>query len=450
MSDPVAPRAAAIRCIDLSKSYHLYRGPGEEMLDAVGFLRLMPWRKPVPLHPALRGVSLTIGHGERVGIIGRNGAGKSTLLKLVTGAAAPSAGVLLVDGTVQSLSSLGIGFHPEFSGIENIKSALVYNSLSEGALAAAIEDIVEFCELDRFMDMPIRSYSAGMLARLYFATATAIRPDILVVDEVLGAGDAYFAARSAARMRQLALSGCTLLLVSHSNQQVLEFCERCIWIERGRVVADGSTLSVIKAYEAFIQHLAHAQGGGDDVIHNERIVDDALLTALQESPVASTQADVQADGGISAWPASRRVRISDAWFEDAQGAPSRIGVHGSDWTIAIRVRIEQEGSYRFRPAHVLFGPDGRWSTRLIGPPTTLEGPVGTEREVRCRFSPMRLGPADYVLSVSLHGANEPWDIGTAERFDLLSRSFAFTVKPRSGQRPGKALPVRHDAEWARI
>ena len=240
----------------VSKIYRLYDSPSEQALDVFGLSRLRFWRKP-KYHDraALEGVSLTVRRGERVGIIGRNGAGKTTLLKLITGNFAPSCGSVAVNGSVQALINIGLGFHPEFTGYENIRASLVYNGLAEAELNAAIEDIVDFIELDEYLHQPIKTYSLGMQSRLYFATATAIRPDILIIDEVLGAGDAYFSAKSADRMKRLTSSGATLLLVSHSMTQILQFCDEAIWIENGKVMLRDSALTVINAYEKFVSEL---------------------------------------------------------------------------------------------------------------------------------------------------------------------------------------------------
>ena len=247
-------RTPAIRFRNVSKTYKLYERHQDRMLDQIGLTRLMVWRKAAPYQSfhALNDVDLTIGHGERVGIIGRNGAGKTTLLKLITDNFLPTTGQVEVNGTVQALMQLGLGFHPEFSCLDNIRAALTYNGLSGQALAEAMADVIEFVELGDFLSQPMKTYSLGMNARVQFAAATAIRPDIVLIDEILGAGDSYFAAKSALRMQRLAKSGCTILLVSHSWQQIQQYCERVIWLRDGRVYRDGVPHEVLAAYEVHI------------------------------------------------------------------------------------------------------------------------------------------------------------------------------------------------------
>src|ERR1700721_49278 len=169
-----------------------------------------------------------IERGRRTGPIGRNGAGKTTLLKLISGNFRPSVGRVAVSGSVQALMTMGQGFHPDYTGRENIQASLHYNGLSQAEVAEAFEEVIDFCELGPFLEQPFKTYSSGMQSRLMFATATAIRPDILVIDGVLAAGDAYFLAKSKQRVDKIIANGCTLLLVSHSMQQVLELCDEAI------------------------------------------------------------------------------------------------------------------------------------------------------------------------------------------------------------------------------
>jgi lipopolysaccharide transport system ATP-binding protein len=224
------------------------------------------------------------------------------------------------------------------------------------------------------------------------------------------------------------MSGCTLLLVSHSMQQVMEFCERTVWIERGKVVLDGTTLAVVKAYEEFIQRLAQAWHENEAVIQNRSLVEDALSATL--NPIRQRKlsgSDSLAEGGVSAWPGTGRLRISAVWFEDASGAPCQQVRAADELTICVKIAVGEAGAHTMRVGIVIFGPDGRWATRTTSPPFRIEGQSGATREFYCDLAPVRLGPAEYVMSVSLHGDNTPWDINTAERFDLLSRSFTLTV-----------------------
>ena len=244
-----------IQTRNLGKMYKLFSSRKEKIMDVLGMNHLFFWRKPdYREFWALRGVNLTVCRGERVGIIGHNGAGKSTLLKTLIGSHEVSEGTMSVRGNIQALMQLGTGFHPDFTGRENIRAALGYNNLSPKEISEAEKEIVDFTELEDFIDQPVKNYSAGMYARLAFATATAIKPEILIIDEVLGAGDAYFAGKCVERMHRLSVeSGATVLFVSHDLASVQSMCDRCIWIDRGQVRMDGPSLEVIKAYSAQVR-----------------------------------------------------------------------------------------------------------------------------------------------------------------------------------------------------
>lgn len=237
---------------DLRKIYRLYTGAGYRFLDMVGMLRR---REGVfTEHAALDGVSLDVKRGEKVAFIGRNGAGKSTLLKLVTKVIEPTSGSLVVQGKVQALLQIGTGFHPEFTGRENVFAYLAQLGVTGRAAEGKYADIVEFAELEEYIGQPVKTYSTGMAVRLMFSTATAITPELLVLDEVLGVGDAYFAQKSYERMRDLAeREGTTVLLVTHDVYAAIRLCDRLIWIDRGRVLMDGPGPLVIKAYEASVR-----------------------------------------------------------------------------------------------------------------------------------------------------------------------------------------------------
>lgn len=197
---------------------------------------------------AVSDVSLSLSRGMRLGIIGRNGAGKSTLLKLIAGILSPTEGTVRVRGRVETLMQLGAGFHPEFTGRENVIGSLAYRGITRREAERMSDEIIEFAELEEFQHNQLKTYSSGMSARLGFAAATAIVPEVLIVDEILGAGDAYFAAKSFDRMRQLTSNGTTVLFVSHDMGSVELLCDEAIWMERGRVRDSGTTQRLSRAY----------------------------------------------------------------------------------------------------------------------------------------------------------------------------------------------------------
>jgi lipopolysaccharide transport system ATP-binding protein len=197
---------------------------------------------------AVRDVSFSVPQGSRLGIIGRNGAGKSTLLKLIAGILTPSGGSVSVKGRVETLMQLGAGFHPEFTGRDNVIGSLSYRGVTGKAAQRLADDIIEFAELEQFQHNQLKTYSSGMAARLGFSAATAIVPEVLIIDEILGAGDAYFSSKSFDRMRRLTSGGTTVLFVSHDMSSVEQLCDEAIWMERGRLRDSGTTQRLSRAY----------------------------------------------------------------------------------------------------------------------------------------------------------------------------------------------------------
>ena len=241
-----------IEARDLKKVYRLYAGPGYRFLDMFGMLGRRPGAYTE--HAALDGVSLEIRRGEKVAIIGRNGAGKSTLLKLITRVIEPSSGTLDVKGQAHALLQIGTGFHPDFTGRQNVFAYLAQLGVVGRQAESKYLEIVDFAELEEYIDQPVKTYSTGMSVRLMFSTATVIVPELLVLDEVLGVGDAYFASKSYQRMRDLCdHQGTTLLLVTHDIYSAVKMCNRVIWVDRGRILMDGAAAGVVKAYEDSIR-----------------------------------------------------------------------------------------------------------------------------------------------------------------------------------------------------
>ena len=197
---------------------------------------------------ALDDVSLDIYKGEKIGIIGYNGAGKSTLLKVICGVYKPKKGNIEVNGRISPLLGLNSGFDMNFSGKDNIYFNGAILGYNKKFLDERYDKIVEFSELGDYINIPIKNYSNGMLAKLGFSIASMVEPDILVIDEVLGVGDINFAKKSSAKMRELMNSGCTVILVSHSIPQIRTNCDKVIWIDNGKVKAVGETDKICDMY----------------------------------------------------------------------------------------------------------------------------------------------------------------------------------------------------------
>ena len=197
---------------------------------------------------ALRDLNLTIGHGERAGVVGSNGAGKSTLLRLLAKIYPPTSGQVTIRGTVAPLIEMGAGFNPELSGTDNIVFNGAMLGFSRAQMLAKADGIYEFTGLREFADMPLKYYSSGMYMRLAFAIATEVNPDILLIDESLGVGDAAFVDKAKARIRKLLERSHAVILVSHDMKSLQQLCTRGLWIQQGRLVADGPINEVLGAY----------------------------------------------------------------------------------------------------------------------------------------------------------------------------------------------------------
>jgi len=427
------PDAPAIRVRSAAKTYRLYSSLAEQALDVLGFSWMRFWRRPQYREfQALHDVSLEIDRGERVGIVGRNGAGKTTLLKLITGNFAPSSGEIRLNGKVQALMGVGLGFHPEFSGRENIRSSLLYNGLAGAELEEAAEEVARFVELGDFLDQPVKTYSQGMQARLMFATSTAIRPDILIVDEILSAGDAYFSAKSAHRMEQLTDSGCTLLLVSHSMQQVLQFCRRAVWLEAGKIVKDGDAVTVVKAYEEYTQQLewesAQRTQARKSVLNDPALRARILAKVLKHADGAGAEGGAgETAGGVSRWRGVPGLKIAGIQVTDDQGRALAVARTGQTIHITFVVEAEHAGVFPCLFVVVLFTEDGRALSRHCSALETWPLEAGQKKACTLRYDNLLLGQGRYFFSAAIYRELDLARLGEAKFYDLLSRSFEFRV-----------------------
>jgi ABC-type polysaccharide/polyol phosphate transport system ATPase subunit len=214
---------------------------------------------------ALQGVSFDVEHGKVLGIVGANGAGKSTLVRTIAGILPPTSGRIEVDGRVSTLLALGVGFNRKLSGRENVVLGGLAAGLTRDHLADKYEDIVEFAELEEFMDMPMQTYSSGMYGRLGFSVAVNMDPDILLIDEALSVGDARFKRKSFEKMRELCTEDRTIVLVSHSMASIEELCDQAIWLHKGELRMEGEPDEVIDAYTTFLDVKKEAASTMEDV-----------------------------------------------------------------------------------------------------------------------------------------------------------------------------------------
>lgn len=393
-----------ISVLGVSKTYKRFRHPGWRAWNALGL--------PVPNKfydelVVINNINLEVKKGEKVALLGRNGAGKTTLLRLIAGKIRPTKGSIYLSGKLQVLMELGTGFHPDFTGLENIRAALTYQGILGSHSKQYINDIIDFTELEGFISRPVREYSAGMYARLAFGVATTLRPEVLIIDEILSAGDAYFIGKCIQRMKALTSEGTTILFVSHDLSSVQLICERGIWIEKGKIKKDGNVLSVSKAYLASIRE------------------DEELRTAKKTEMLAKhlMPEDRYGDGGI---------QITDLEFQD-KSARSRYTLISGEEALAII------SFYAFQPVLdpvvviTIYRPDGTCALQVASNQFVQQiGCLNAHGKIYVYFNPLYLGPGDYVISVALFK-----DLNLASRhepqaYDLHDRCYALKILPPLG------------------
>jgi ABC-type polysaccharide/polyol phosphate transport system ATPase subunit len=283
--------AHALEVRNISKVYRLYAKPADRLRE------IMTRRPHHRRFVALEDVSFALPQGETMGIIGDNGAGKSTLLKILAGTLTPTTGEVLKRGRVAALLELGAGFHPEFTGRQNIYLNASLMGLKEDEIRAKEQDIIDFSELKDSIDRPVKTYSSGMHVRLAFSIATTVNPDILIIDEALSVGDQHFQKKCMERMTGFRDSGKTILFCSHSMYLVEELCKTSVWLQQGRMERYGATSEVVGAYLAYLENNYQAPGKREEqpaaadaphpevVIESVRVVDSRgeVLEHIRES-----------------------------------------------------------------------------------------------------------------------------------------------------------------------
>ncbi|PSC02613.1 ABC transporter ATP-binding protein [Alsobacter soli] len=334
---------------------------------------------------ALRDIDLDLGPGDCVGIIGRNGAGKSTLLELLSGVLRPTEGVVETRGRVAALLQLGVGFHPDFSGRENVFLAGALLGLGDGEIRDRLQAIAAFADLGDFIEKPVREYSSGMFARLAFSVCAHAEPDILVVDEILGVGDFRFQQKAMRFLRNFRRRG-ILLFVSHNEHSVAALCDRVIWIDRGRIAAQGSARSVLAAYRTEMARLMRPGAAFEARLGQSELVETALPSVRR--PFEPDDPPPPEGGG-------RLLAITLT----AGGRPLVEARGGERLRLAVRFAVERAGE-QASVAFVLRNPRGQ---AVFGGRTGPAGSGAVAGEWRCAFSVLlpHLPTGDYGIDVFL-------------------------------------------------
>ena len=424
----------AIEVEGVSKRYPLFGHPWH----AVRYLASLIRRGALPASwassngvQALSDIQLRIGKGERVGLVGRNGAGKSTLLKLLAGNFPPTTGRLAMVGTVYCLFPGAVSFSFEQSAEENARQYLSYLGLTPQELQARIDDIREFTELGEYFYQPTKNLSLGMRVRAEFAVATAQSADVVIIDEVLGAGDIYWSEKIARRMEKMCADGTTLLLVSHSLSQVNRYCERAVWIERGRVAMDGPVLEVTKRYEGFLERLSWQT---DDIDDKSVALDGAAEEMGNEVLPDSGQTVVR-------WPGKGGMRVSGVWLNGR--AVQKLELAQNDpLDIRLMLRAQRAGEYGLRYLLTFWDANGKRmavieneSDRFIVDAAMQE----TGHDITFTRVTSGLGVGRYHVTVTVTDALAGLSTTNEReiRVDVLYKSFEICVNDEKG---GGAAP----------
>ncbi|MCQ2504031.1 MAG: ABC transporter ATP-binding protein [Saccharofermentans sp.] len=309
----------AIKIRGLKKTFRVYFDKSNSLKERIIFWERNRHENRV----VLENIDLDIKKGESVGLIGHNGCGKSTLLKLMTKILFPDEGTIKVNGRVSSLLELGAGFHPDLSGRENIYNNASIFGLSKKEIDARLDEIVEFSELGTFIDNPVRTYSSGMYMRLAFSVAINVNADILLIDEILAVGDANFQAKCFNKLKEIRNNGTTIVIVSHSLEQIEQFCDKSVWIHDGKVVAEG---------KPDIIHMQYLEFMGEIRKRNEALL--SGMTPVQRAEVANSENNLRWGSG--------EVKISEVKVFNKKGENQKIFETGEDIRFVIDYKVRDK------------------------------------------------------------------------------------------------------------
>jgi ABC-type polysaccharide/polyol phosphate transport system ATPase subunit len=423
----------AIEVVNVSKVYRKYARKKQFATLKSALLKgsLIRDLQPDETFPALRGVSFSVPKGCTYGVIGRNGSGKSTLLKCVAGISKPNEGSITVDGRISALIELGAGFHPEISGRENVFINGIMLGLSKREITKRFDEIVEFAELKDFIDAPVKTYSSGMYMRLGFAVAIHVDPEVLLIDEVLAVGDQSFTVKCLDKFAEFRRRNKSILLVTHSLDLVEKFCDRALWLDKGKTLAEGEPKRVVASYLMHVAQDEEAQLTKQDAASKAAVADqaaadghahDAVATAAMPSDVVDTPADMfQATEGR--W-GSREVEITEVTLHGADGEVSHVYQSGEPLEIRLKTRAHQP-TRDFVFGIGLFNADGFC---CYGTNTNIEelepSDIAGDGEIRFQVPSLDLVEGTYKIDVAVHKLD-------GYPYDYHRLLYTFRVKSRT-------------------
>ena len=353
---------------------------------------------------AVKNVSLRIYKGECVGLIGRNGCGKTTLLKMINGLIQPESGEIKTNGTIQALIALGAGFDKRLNGLENIKTSAAISGISSKRTRQLIDQVIDFSELEDFIESPVSTYSSGMYARLGFSVAAFLNPDILLIDEILGVGDFAFQNKCFLKIQEIRNSGTTILLVSHSHAKIVQLCDRAIWIDRGTALVEGPADEVVKKYISSLELEQVLRDSKDKQSKTNKIVQSKKR--IEESPYG---------------PLFGNPETIDSLFFDLKTSAGSSEIHTHD-SLMIEYRFTLlKPIYKLNVSINILSKDGTLLTTI----STLNGNLLSNKhsgEIHCRLelTDINLNPGSYVVIMPIHDGQAYLTRIMVKNFTVLS------------------------------
>lgn len=401
----------AIEIKDISKVYKLFDRPKDRLKESLSLTHKCYHTD----HFALAGVNLEVKKGESVGIIGTNGSGKSTLLKIITGVLNPSGGSVEIDGKISALLELGAGFNMEYTGIENIYLNGTMMGFTDAEIDAKLEDIISFAEIGEFVHQPVKTYSSGMFARLAFAVAINVEPDILIVDEALSVGDIFFQAKCYRKFTEFKEAGKTIIFVSHDMSSIIKYCDRALLLNKGKPVFTGKCSEAVDIYKKILANQYHEDeleetsagkeaAGAEDIGAEGQAKSGETAGHVAGLPTDRVWKEQLVSNQNLVDYGQKEAEIVDFALVDDKGLITSTLDKGKPFKIVMKIRFNQDISH---PIFAYTIKDRR-GTEITGTNTVLEdcnleqGTKGQEVVV-CFEQVMNLQSGQYLLSLGCTG-----------------------------------------------